>query len=330
MRVGVIGTGIAGSSHLFDLASNDRFTIAAVCARRRHHAEEAARLYGVPAVFDDPAEMLAAQRLDAVVVATPPDVTPAVVRMAQRAGLPALVDKPAAPTAGMLDQPGQARVPAAYTVIAYNRRYQRHVYHARDLLTEADAGTLTRVECEWAGPFTDRYAFGDTYRRHVGWGNGVVLDTASHILDTLAFLGITPLVIEDAHLTRGPRGADVAASIRLHSSGKAAPVSVRINDAPGDDTWTIVINSTAGTIALTRTALRGTWHARPVYTAASDIRRPVDDLLAIAEHQPTLGASLPEAVATLKLIDQVRHMAAGRRPWQRPRAKALGRLNGAC
>jgi predicted dehydrogenase len=330
MRVGVIGTGIAGSSHLFDLASSDHFTIAAVCARRRHRAVEAAQRYGVPSVFDDPADLLAQPQLDAVVIATPPHITPTVTCMALGIGVPVLVDKPAAPTAALLDQVQQVRGATACVIVAYNRRYQRHVHHVRSLLADAEPGTLSRVECEWAGPFTHRYAEGDTYRRSVGWGHGVVLDTASHIVDTLAFLGFASLEVTDAHLTRGPHGADIAARVELRCVRHDAPVSVRITDVPGDETWTIAISLTAGKIALTRTELTGTWHGRPLHNVASDIRRPVDDLIALTERRATLGASLPEAVAVLTLIDQVRDRATDPRPWRRPRAKALGRLNGAC
>lgn len=332
MRVGVIGTGVAGSSHLFDLASSDRYSVAAVCARRRHRAAEAARLYGARSVFDDPAALLAETRLDAVVIATPPHTTPTVVRLALGLGLPTLIDKPAAATAAALDQVlTDSALAFVGAVVGYNRRYQRHVHHARELIASEEPGTVLSVECRWTGPFTHRFASGDTYRQGVEWGDGVVLDTASHIFDTLGFLGIAPLVAERAHLAQGSHGADVAANLRLRGGdGHGAPVSVRICDCPGDERWTIVVNAAVGSLALTRTGLRGNWRRRPVQLPASDLRRPVDDLSNIADSRPTLGASLPDAVTVLALVDQVRTIAARRRSWLRPRAKALGRLNGAC
>lgn len=331
MNVGVVGVGIAGASHLFDLASSDQYAIAAVCARRRNRAIEAAERYGAQAAFDDPADMIAQARLDAVVIATPPETSPAVARVALDSGLPTLIDKPAAPTASALAQvAADADASSGKAVVAYNRRYQQHVHEARDLLAPSVRATVTGVECEWGGPFAHRFTSSDTYRPHAGWGHGVVLDTASHILDTLQFLGIVPLVVEHARLTRGQTGADVAASIDLRWLPNGVPVSIRIHDGPGEDRWAIVANTTEGTLALTREGMVSNLSGHPVAVGAVDIHRPVDDLSELVNGRKPLGATLTEAIAVLATIDQIRAVATRRRPWQRPRAKALGRLNGAC
>lgn len=329
MNVGVVGVGIAGASHLFDLASSDQYAIAAVCARRRNRAIEAAERYGAQAAFDDPADMITQARLDAVVIATPPETSPAVARVALDAGLPTLIDKPAAPTASALTEVA-ALTGASRAVVTYNRRYQQHLHEARDLLAPSARATVTGVECEWGGPFAHRFTSSDTYRLHAGWGHGVVLDTASHILDTLQFLGIAPLAVDHARLTRGQTGADVAASIDLRWLPNGVPVSIRIHDDPGDDRWAIVANTTKGTLALTREEMVSNLNGHPVAVGAVGIHRPVDDLPKLANGWKPLGATLTEAIAVLATIDQVRAVATRRRPWQRPRAKALGRLNGAC
>ncbi|HLL66949.1 MAG TPA: Gfo/Idh/MocA family oxidoreductase [Micromonosporaceae bacterium] len=331
--MGVVGVGIAGSSHLFDLASNEQFTIAAVCGRRPDRVAAAADLYGASRIYDDPAAMIRTARLDGIVIATPPDVSPPVLAMSLQAGLPTLIEKPGARTAAALDQVAhQAGPAAALAVVAYNRRYQHHVRYARHLLRSDGIGPLTHVDCRWVGPFTRRYASNETYRIGVQRGDGVLLDTASHIVDTLMYLGIGSLVVRRARLDSGPTGADVAARLELYSSSHCLPVSVRIEDRDSlsEDSWTMTVRGMRGNFRLDRVELTAHGEGGLMAVAASDLRRPVDDLLDAAVGQSALGASMTQASAVLAVIDQVRDVAESRRPWLRPRAKALGRLNGAC
>jgi predicted dehydrogenase len=332
MRVGVIGVGVAGSSHLFDLASSDKFDLVAVCSRRHERAVEAAALYGAPLAYDNPHAMLAEADLDGVVIATPPDATPAILRMTLAAGLPALVDKPGAPSAALLDAVKRdAREATARTAVAYNRRYQSHIQHARELLAREALGAVAEVHCTWTGPFRHRYTGGDTYRRQARWGQGVVLDTASHIIDTLAHLGFAPLEVRHARLTPGRSGADIEADIDLYRQPDGIPISIEITDNNEGENWTINVRGSDGHAHLTRTELAVRHGRGQVNAVASDLRRPVDDLLDLASGRGAYGATLDEAITVLRVIDQVRTLAGGHgRPWLRPRAKALGRLNGAC
>lgn len=330
MRVGVVGVGVAGSSHLFDLVSDERFTVSAVCANHIERAKRAADVHGVPLAFDDPGAMVADAELDAVVVATPPAVTPVVAELALGNGLSALLDKPAGTSALALEQAGRAAGQnAAKAVVSYNRRYQTHVRRLRAIMEQGALSPPVTVECQWVGPYIRRYAAESTYRRDVGWGDGVLLDTGSHIVDTLLFLGIRPLKVTRASLTPGSTGADVAAAVDLYCPSLDLPVHMRIDDHDAGEAWTLTVRAKNGELRLTRTGLTGTVTGRSVCLPAEDLRRPVDDLLALATGYQSCGATLTEAVAVLALIDQIRG-CAGRRRWSRPRAKALGRLNGSC
>lgn len=330
MRVAVIGTGVAGRSHLLDAVTNPDLDVVAVASAHRDRAEVAARDFGVPACFNSASAMLSEAAVDAVVVATPPAVTPPIIIEAARAGCAVLVDKPAAATAPPLaDVQGQLGGLAARIVVGYNRRYQSHVQRCRDLLVDASA---QQVRCLWTGPFSDRYRSPATYRRTATWGHGVLLDTASHILDTLQFLGLGPISFTGGHLGTGSGiDADVEADLRLGFRDICAG-QVTIRDAAGqEDNWRVEITADHGCLALSRSSLTGTWDGSLISVAGRDLRRPVDDLLALAEGAPTCGATLREAIDVLDVIDTVRNRAGlARRQWQRPRAKALGRLNGAC
>jgi predicted dehydrogenase len=95
--LGVIGCGdIATTQHLPALVAAPRVRLAAVCDADEGRARAAAQRFGAPrhatdyrAVLDDPL-------VDAVVVATPPWVTPRLTMEALRAGKDVLCEKPMA------------------------------------------------------------------------------------------------------------------------------------------------------------------------------------------------------------------------------------------
>lgn len=331
MRIAVIGAGLAGRSHLLDAVTNPRFDVAAVAAGHLDRARAAADQFGLPAYYDSVPRLLRDTAVDAVVVATPPVATPSILYEVLTNGCAALVDKPAAATAaGLTELAETLGEHTTRVVVGYNRRYQAHVHSCRDLLTTARP---QRTRCLWAGPFTNRYRSTATYRHTAAWGHGVLLDTASHVLDTLLFLGLGPINVIAGRLTAGATfDADIEADLRLHlrdmSTGQ---VAIRDSDSADGDTWRLDVIADRGQLTLTRDELHGIWDDKPLSVAATNLRRPVDDLLALADGKPVCGASLPEATEVLRAIDTIRdHATTQSKRWQRPRAKALGRLNGAC
>lgn len=97
ISVGLIGCGdIAEVGHLPTILSHKEFHLAAVCDVHRSRAELlAAQAGGVP-VYADWNDMLASEGLDAVVLALPPEVSPAIVEASLRQKLAVLDEKPLA------------------------------------------------------------------------------------------------------------------------------------------------------------------------------------------------------------------------------------------
>jgi predicted dehydrogenase len=331
MRTAVIGVGVAGSSHLLDLVSSSEFEVIAVCASRMETAQNAACLFGIPAACHDVSDLLRVHRPEAVVIATPPPVTPGIITQCLTAGTWVLVDKPAGPDAQSLREAiTAAGSDAGRARVAYNRRYQEHVDHARSVIAADGLGPLTAVDCHWTGPFASRYKSPGSYRKGTRLGDGVVLDTACHIIDTLAVIGLGSPAVQHACLKALPAGADIGAEIHLAHGHRRTPIRVSIGEGGEDDRWQIIIRGQSGQLELDRDGLHGQCHGLPVVKQAISFQRPVDDLLRLRGGQPAYGATLGQAAETLDTIDQIRAAARVKRPWQRPRAKALGRLNGAC
>lgn len=341
MRTAVVGVGVAGSSHLLDVVTSDGLELVAVCATRLDRATEACATFGAGAAYDSVESMFDREELDAIVIATPPSVSADILDRSLERGLLVLVEKPAAGDRLALEravahdaQPlsdrsaGTPRPTGA--VVAYNRRYQGHVRRLGELLADSGGPQATAsVECEWRARFRHRYTNGDTYRSCAAFGHGVLLDTFSHVLDTLLLIGLEPGSIGSARLHAGCSGADIEADVTVCLES-GADARIRIQDAPDEDSWRLCIRGAEGSLWLTRERLWGLWKGATIREEASELRRPVDDLLAMRAGESTLGAPLSDAVRTLALIDAAREAARTTRPWRRPRAKALGRLNGAC
>jgi len=321
----VAGVGMSGRSHLLDLVSSDQFDVTAVCGSRIERSARVACDFGVPKAYDDITEMLATENIEGLVLATPPEITATALAMALKRGIHTLAEKPAALSSDLLES-ALAQVDSTLGVVAYNRRYQDHVHRARQLLRSARIGDVTSVSCTWTAPFSQRYhPMVDTYRRSVDSSQGMVLDTACHIIDTLAFLQLPPPRIRKARLDSQSFGADIELTLGHESADISATISIQ--DVGDDDQWSMSIDGTEAKILLNRMRLTVDSESGRAEYPAADIQRPVDDLLALASGRQALGASLPAAIGVLRVIDQ---LCAIRRRWQRPRAKALGRLNGAC
>lgn len=98
MKVGLIGCGDIGfSQHLPALSRHSRIRIVAVADVSKDLATRAAREFGVPRVCRS-AEEIMSMDLDAVVIATPPEVTCRLAVDALQSGLHVLCEKPIAAT----------------------------------------------------------------------------------------------------------------------------------------------------------------------------------------------------------------------------------------
>jgi predicted dehydrogenase len=178
MRVGMVGVGVAGRSHLFDLATCPGMEPVAVCAASMASAGRAGAQFGIESAYDDLSAMLAEEKLDGLVVAVPPSAGDRLLPLAAASGLPVVIDKPGATSPARLrtalsTDPGFA----GRAVVSYNRRYQAHVRTLKSWLAAGELGAVRNVRCIWSGPFRERYSSSGTYRCSAPFGRGVLLDT---------------------------------------------------------------------------------------------------------------------------------------------------------
>lgn len=184
--------GIIGCGDVTEVKSGPAFgrvegsSIAAVMRRDAAKARDYAERHGVPRWTADADEVILAEDVDAVYVATPPSTHAEYTLRAAAAGKPVYVEKPMARSAAE----GEAMVAACAAAgvplyVAYYRRALPRFEFVSRCLHEGTIGepTLVRLDLRWRPPAGPEAA---------GWrwdpeiaGDGLLYDLGSHGLDLL-------------------------------------------------------------------------------------------------------------------------------------------------
>ena len=183
IRVGLIGLGAMGRNHLRVISELDGAHLAAVCDQDAGLLESASHKYSVPGyrTWD---EMLAAEQLDAAVVAVPTKYHSEAGLAAIAKGLHLLVEKPIASTLAE----GRKLVSAARSAnvmlaVGHIERFNPAVRELSRRLNEGEGGRTFQLQADRIGPFATRM-------RDVG----VSVDLATHDLDVMQSLTASPVV----------------------------------------------------------------------------------------------------------------------------------------
>ncbi|QAY59654.1 inositol 2-dehydrogenase [Microbacterium protaetiae] len=143
VRIGLIGTGRIGQVHALSIDALKNTTLQWVCDPFIESAERTAAQFG-GRVTADPADVLAAGDVDAVIIASPTATHVDLISAAIDAGIPALCEKPIdldiARVDALREKAAGASVPI---VLGFNRRFDRHF---TDLQQRVAAGEIGRLE----------------------------------------------------------------------------------------------------------------------------------------------------------------------------------------
>ncbi len=231
-RLGLIGAGRMGRTHLRAIAASQSVRVVAV-------AEPAA---AIRAELDGPgliahatvAAMLAAGGLDGVLIAAPTDQHFPQVAEAAAAGLPILCEKPCGTTAA--SAAAAAEVCAAHGVllqIAYWRRFVPALQSLRARIAAGELGALYSVIChQWDGAPPAAH-----FRAHSG---GIFVDMGVHEFDQIRWLTSQDITATRAATARAganpsrPGDVEHASVLCSLSGGATAIVSLGCRFPLGD------------------------------------------------------------------------------------------------
>jgi myo-inositol 2-dehydrogenase/D-chiro-inositol 1-dehydrogenase len=179
-RLGLIGAGRMGRTHLRGLAGSQRVAVTAI-AEVSEAVRRTVPATGAP-VYQGIADMLDSETLDGVLIVVPTDRHLQVITEVAARGLPILCEKPC----GLTVAQTKAAVAAAERAgvpfqVAYWRRYVPPLRALRDQIAAGELGTVHLVACyQW-----DDRPPTEEFRAHSG---GILIDMGVHEFDEMRWL----------------------------------------------------------------------------------------------------------------------------------------------
>ncbi|HZQ07727.1 MAG TPA: inositol 2-dehydrogenase [Anaerolineae bacterium] len=183
IHIGLIGTGRIGRLHAANLARHvPGAHLAAVVDVNRASAEQAAREFNVPLVFENIQDLISRPEIDAVVICSSTDTHAPFIIAAARAGKHIFCEKPIALNLPSIDTALQAV--AAHGVklmVGFNRRYHSNFKKIRELIAAGKIGRpyLVRITSHDSKPPPIEY---------VKVSGGIFLDMTIHDFDMARYL----------------------------------------------------------------------------------------------------------------------------------------------
>jgi predicted dehydrogenase len=311
----------------------DGATIAAICDRDPERLRIVGDQFGVARRYSDAAEMFAGETLDFVDIATTVGSHRPLVEMAAANRIPAICQKPFAPTLADAKAMVKACADAGVPLMVHeNFRWQSPIQAVRAVL---DSGEIGR-------PFFGRISFRSAYdvfsgQPYLATGKRFIIeDLGIHILDIARFLlgDVTSLTARTTRINPAIAGEDVATMLMDHEGGATSVVdcsyATRLAAEPFPETL-IEIDGSEGTIRLaqgyrlTVTGKSGTmvsdvsppllpWASRPwhsIQESVMAIQKHWVDCLMNGKEPATSGA---DNLKTFALVEAAYAGAASREP----------------
>jgi myo-inositol 2-dehydrogenase / D-chiro-inositol 1-dehydrogenase len=187
LRIGLLGCGaIASYAHLRLLAHLPGSVLVAVADPAAEARAQASRITRAQ-MHDTPGDLLSRDDVDAVVICAPTPVHSELALAASAAGKHFYLEKPIATNAEDARRVVEAADTARLaTAIGFNRRFHPLYQQAREILRAGRIGGVRAVEMAFCEPRPADAM--PSWMRRRATGGGVLLDLASHHLDSLRWL----------------------------------------------------------------------------------------------------------------------------------------------
>jgi myo-inositol 2-dehydrogenase / D-chiro-inositol 1-dehydrogenase len=245
-RVGLVGAGRMGRTHLAALGGSSEVEIAGVV---EPYEPTRAALTGVPA-FASLEDLLAAVDLDAALIAVPTDQHVAVLGQVMAAGLPVLCEKPCGLTVAEATECASIANRAGLRLqVAYWRRFVPELIELRDRIRGGQLGEILAVNCSnW-----DLAPPSEAFR---GRSGGILADMGVHEFDQIRWLTGQEFVRMHAARSASAAGDDPdCAQVAAELDGGSTAVISLGRWHPAGDSVKVEVFGTNGTAS--------SWFLRP-------------------------------------------------------------------
>jgi len=189
VRIGIIGIGNMGTAHTRNILSGEikGMEMGAICDRNVERRE----LFPDVPFFEDPSEMIASEKVDAVLVATPHYDHTTLGIETLKAGKHLLVEKPISVHKADCEKLIAAHTDQSVVFSAmFNQRTDPRYIKLKELIENGHLGKIQRVVWVITNWFRTRqyYASGGWRATWAGEGGGVLLNQCPHQLDLWQWL----------------------------------------------------------------------------------------------------------------------------------------------
>ncbi|MGQ9630580.1 MAG: Gfo/Idh/MocA family protein [bacterium] len=212
LRFAIFGTGFWSRFQLAGWRELEGAECVALYNRTRAKAEALAREFGVPAVYDDPEELLRREKLDFIDIITDVNTHSRFVHLAAEHKLPVICQKPMAPSLEVAEEMVAAcRRAGVPFFIHENWRWQTPIRQLKRVLNEGWIGRPFRARIQFCSSFPvfENQPFLKELEQFI------LTDIGSHILDTARFLfgEAENLFCQTHRIHQDIKGEDVATVI---------------------------------------------------------------------------------------------------------------------
>jgi myo-inositol 2-dehydrogenase/D-chiro-inositol 1-dehydrogenase len=298
-RLGLIGAGRMGRTHLRALAGSEQVAVTAIAEMSAAAREAVPREGAAPGLtlHASVAEMLDAAAVDGVLIVAPTDQHGAIIAEVAARGLPILCEKPCGLTAAAARASAQTAAVAGVPLqVAYWRRFVPALRRLHDRIAAGELGVIHLVTCyQW-----DEQPPSVAFRAHSG---GIAIDMGVHEFDQLRWLtgqDISGLAaVASGQAPDGIADVDGAQVIATLSGGGCGFISLGRYYPAGDAVWAEAF----GTLGSERCDVIDPAEGERAQLEA--LRRQAESFAEFAAGAPCAGATADDAVAALTAAEQV-------------------------
>jgi predicted dehydrogenase len=194
IKFGIVGCGGAASiGHLPWMWDNPHAELAATCALNLEQAQHAAKRWGANQAYSNFYEMLASARIEALVIATPPDTHAEFAIEAARRGIHVLLEKPMGLNVGQCDAIiDAANRGTAIVALSHEKRFNPGFEEIKRLIDDGALGRVFYFAIHWSSAvrLDPPSLCPPDYRASYHWrwtnpaaGGGILMDHLPHYLD---------------------------------------------------------------------------------------------------------------------------------------------------
>ncbi len=315
IRLGIVGCNYGRTVHLPAFRADPRCSVVALAGTDADRARKLASDAGVAKGYGAWCDLIEDDNVDAITIATPPELQPQIALRALELGKPVFIEKPmAADLAGARAMLDAAKLHRRPTMIDFNFGEIASWQRAKAMLDDGAIGTLRHVAVNWHVENQSTRLRLRNWKTNGDNGGGVLGNFVSHCFHYLEWLcgpiaglsaRITPLPGTDGALEATATLAlafQSGASGSLNMSNAAYLGSGHRVELYGED-GTLLLNNTT-TDYMRGFTLR---HARRPADALAPI--PVDDP---AERQFADGRIAPVSRLAKRFLDAVEQDSGGR------------------